>query len=107
MTVNRRRSGVLKLVELMDRHQLYAVHTKLLQIGNLLGYTGKGARVLDASSCAAGEVTNMHLVDNQVVHRCLQGQVVLPVEVIEHDAGTVLVLAVPVGLLPPYIATDD
>ena len=41
-------AAVFELIELEDGHQLDAIDTKLLQVGDFLANAGEGARVLDA-----------------------------------------------------------
>ena len=107
MAVDGRGAVVLELVELVYGHQLDAVHAQLLQVGNLLDDAGEGAAMPDARGRAAREVAHVHLVHDEVVDGRLQRHVVLPVEVVEHHAGPVLVQAVPVGLLSPHVAPYD
>ena len=77
---------VLKLVELMNGHQLHTVHAQFLQIRDLLGNTGKRARMLHTRGSTTGEVTHMHLVDHKIVDRGFQRKVIPPVKVIEDHA---------------------
>ena len=72
MTIDRGGAEVLKLVELMDWHQLDAVDTQFLQIRNLFYDTGKRSLMLHARGSTACEVTHMHLIDDEVVDGCLQ-----------------------------------
>ena len=107
MTIDGRRSEVLKLIELVDRHQFDTVDSQLLQIRYLLNDACKCSLVLHTRTSATCEVTHMHLIDDKIVDGCLQGQIVLPVEVVEHHTGPVLIDIVQIGLFPPHIATHD
>ena len=105
--IDRGDAVVFKLVELMDGHQFHAVDAQLLQIGNLLDDAGKRTPVLHTRCRATREVAHMHLIDDEVVDRRFQRQVILPVEVGEHHPGPILVETFPIGLLSPHITPDN
>ena len=105
MAVDRRGTEILKLVELVDRHELYAVDTQFEQVRYLLDDTCKGALVLDARSCATSEIAHVHLVNDEVVNGRFKRQVFLPVVIVEHHAGTIGVDTVPIRFFAPHIAT--
>ena len=98
---------VLKLVELMDGHQFHAVDAQLFQIGNLLDDACKRSPVLHARACSACKVAHVHLIDDEVIDGCLQREVILPVEIVEHHACTILISTVPMRFLSPHVASHD
>ena len=91
----------------MDRHQLHTVDTQFEQVRDLLDDTCERSPVLDTRSCPTCKVTHMHLIDDEVVDRCFQRLVTLPVEVIEHHTGTIGIDTIPVRLFSPYIAPHN
>ena len=98
---------VLKLVELMDRHQLHTVDAQFKQIRNLLDDTSKRSSVLHARACSTREVTHVHLIDDKVIDGRLQREIILPVEIVEYHACTILVGTVPMRFLSPHVAPHD
>src|SRR5208337_4563277 len=54
-----------------------------------------------------GEAARVHLVDDQILERNLQGPVALPVVVVGYDPGAVRERGVPVGRAPPDVAAPD
>ena len=91
----------------MNRHQLHTIHAQFLQIRNLLGNTGKRARMFHTRGSTTGEVAHMHLVDHKIVDRGFQRKVIPPVKVIEHHATAILVFVVPVGLFAPHVTAHN
>ena len=103
----RRNSRVLELVKLVDRHELNAIDTKVLDVRNLVPKCGKGTGMFVLSRRMRGKSPNMHLVDDQIFHGDFQGFVVLPVKVIIENTGTVLVLFIPVRGNSPLVPSPD
>ena len=107
VSVDGRGLAVLKLVELVDGHELHAVDAQLLQVRDFLGYPGECARMLHPGFRAAGEVADVHFVDDQVVHWGLQGEVVFPVKVVAYYTGPVLVHILPIRLHAPDVPSGN
>ena len=107
LSVNGRHELVLKLVKLMDGHQLHTVDTQFLEIRNLLDNACKGAFVLHPRSSATGEVAHVHFIDDEVIDGRLQGQVFLPVEVVQHNACPIGIDIVLIGLLSPHVSPGN
>src|SRR4029453_17787877 len=76
-------AAVFELIELEDGHQLDAIDTKLLQVGDFLAKSGKGTWVLNPRGRMLCKPANVHLVDNHVLGGYFQGAVGLPVEIVE------------------------
>src|SRR5205823_536832 len=98
-------AAVFELIELKDGHQLQAIDTQLLEVGDFLANGGEGAWVLGARGRVAREAAHVRFVDDEVLDRYFQGTVGAPVEIIKDDAAPVLVYVVPVRLPSPDIAT--
>ena len=73
---------IIQFVELVNRHQFHAVDPQFFEIGDLLANTGIGTGELDARGWVAGQAAHVHLVDDQLFQRRLQGTVVDPIEIV-------------------------
>ena len=80
LAVGRVDEGTIRLVELVNRQQLDGRHAERLEIRNLLGEAGEGARVGGQRGGVAAEAADVQLVDDGVFERRQEGGVLLPVE---------------------------
>ena len=93
---------ILHLVKLEDGHQLHGVDPQLQEVGQLLQKPREGAGILDAGGGVSGKAPDVELVDDKVLHGDQGRTGVLPVKVVLHHPGPV-VLAVGRGLSPPAL----
>src|ERR1700753_514387 len=100
-------AAVFPFIELINREQLDAVDAKLFQVRNLFPQSSKRTGSGHFRRFVSGETTDMRLVDDEILDRGLERMIVFPIEVIEREAGPVLIGIVPVRLNAPCITTAD
>ena len=82
-------AGIDGLIKFKDRHQLDSRDPQLLQIGDLLHDTRKGAGILDTGGTMPGKTPDMHLIDDGVLHGRSGKSCIVPLEVIMDDPGLI------------------
>ena len=82
-------TGMLTFVKSEDRHQFDTVYAQGLEIRNLFHDPGKSPPVFDAARRILGKSPDMHLIDDQILHRDFKGLVALPVIILPDDMSPV------------------
>ena len=82
--------GIDQFVELEDRHQLHGSDAQILEIRDLLYDPCKSAGILDAGRLMSGKSTNVHLINDGILHRRAQKVIRSPVVCFLHHSGVIL-----------------